>query len=165
MLYENAMKAVNYSLTVRNWLIGCHIVEYEQNGEDKAKYGTRLLEEMAKNIKTKGIKGLYTRTLRSCRIFYNLYPQIRGTVSAKLQQLCIQQNNLLLKDDRIIRGTVSPELQAESYPIAPEVLLSRLSFSHFIELIRMENSLQRLFYVELPEKKILENSIKRELKM
>ena len=40
---QNAVAAVNIHLTVRNWLIGYYIVEFEQNGEDRAKYGTELL--------------------------------------------------------------------------------------------------------------------------
>lgn len=39
-----AMKAINQMATLRNWLIGCYIVEYEQNGSDRAKYGDRLLK-------------------------------------------------------------------------------------------------------------------------
>ncbi len=62
-----------------NWLIGYYIVEYEQHGEDRAQYGTHLLEEMAKNIKARGIKGLDVRSLRSCRTFYNTYPQLSFT--------------------------------------------------------------------------------------
>lgn len=34
-----AAHAINLSLTARNWLIGYYIVEYEQNGEDRAQYG------------------------------------------------------------------------------------------------------------------------------
>jgi len=87
LLQLNAQNAVNQNLTIRNWLIGCYIVEFEQNGEDRAKYGTRLLEEMAKEIKIKGIKGLNSRALRSCRLFYVSYPQIWRSVTAKLQQI------------------------------------------------------------------------------
>ena len=36
---QSAVKAVNVYLTVRNWLIGYYIVEFEQNGEDRAQYG------------------------------------------------------------------------------------------------------------------------------
>lgn len=45
-LQEVAAKAVNRLLTIRNWLIGYYIVEYEQKGEDRAKYGERLLESI-----------------------------------------------------------------------------------------------------------------------
>lgn len=42
-LAAQANKAVNVSLTLRNWLIGLHITEYEQQGLDRAEYGTALL--------------------------------------------------------------------------------------------------------------------------
>ena len=34
-----AVKTINQATTLRNWIIGCYIVEYEQNGSDRAKYG------------------------------------------------------------------------------------------------------------------------------
>lgn len=134
-LQLNAKKIVNLNLTIRNWLVGCYIVEFEQNGEDHAKYGTRLLEEMANKIKAKGIKGLDIRSLRSCRAFYNIYPQIRGAITPELQK------HLPIP----IRGSVTAELE-EEHPISPETLLSQLSFTHFIELIRFDDPLERLFY-------------------
>ena len=82
-LQENARNAVNQNLTIRNWLFGCYIVEYEQNGEDRAKYGANLLRELAENLKSKGIKGLRSRELSTCRKFYTIYPQIWRTVFAK----------------------------------------------------------------------------------
>lgn len=94
VLQQSAQNAVNQNLTVRNWLIGCYIMEFEQNGEDRAKYGTRLLEEMAKEIKAKGIKGLNSRALRSCRLFYVSYPQIWQSVTDKLQQIDYKNFNV-----------------------------------------------------------------------
>jgi predicted nuclease of restriction endonuclease-like (RecB) superfamily len=181
LLQENAAKAVNFNLTVRNWLIGCYVVEYEQNGADRAKYGTKLLEEIAKQVKARGIKGMQLSTLRNCRMFYNLYPQIRQTVSDELQRIDFEHKiNILPQDIQIqptvsvelkiantleeqIRGTLTPELQnadnkekrirqtvtdelEETYPLSSYQLLSRLSFSHFIELIRVQDDLQRLLY-------------------
>ena len=52
-LQQNAVKAVNSHITLRNWLIGYYIVEFEQNGEDRAKYGTQLLKELANSLKIK----------------------------------------------------------------------------------------------------------------
>ena len=31
---------------MRNWLIGYYIVEYEQNGKDRAEYGAKLLKKL-----------------------------------------------------------------------------------------------------------------------
>jgi len=157
LLQQNAQKAVNQNLTIRNWLVGFYIVEFEQNGEDRAKYGTRLLEEMAKMIKTKRIKGLNLRTLRNCRLFYSTYPQIRQTVSAELQKIGMDMYKKLPFSNISIQQTVSAELQEsfpialtpelpEEYPIPSETLLCRLSFSHFIELLRKDDPLERLFY-------------------
>jgi hypothetical protein len=42
----HTVQAVNVALTLRNWLIGYHLFEYEQNGSDRAKYGERLLEHL-----------------------------------------------------------------------------------------------------------------------
>ena len=161
LLQQNAQKAVNRNLTMRNWLVGYYIVEVEQNGEDRAKYGARLLEEMAKRIKVKGIKGFNLSTLRNCRIFYNTYPQIRQTVSTELKKVGENVGKKLFFSDLQIRQTVSAELQKsfpipirgsvsrelpEEYPIPSETLLSRLSFSHFLEIIRKDDPLERLFY-------------------
>jgi predicted nuclease of restriction endonuclease-like (RecB) superfamily len=145
ILQDNAMKAVNFNLTVRNWLIGCHIVEYEQNGEDRAQYGINLLEEIASRLKSKGLKGLHRRALNTCRLFYTTYPQIWLTVSAKLNNE--QQRSVLpvLADDATIRLTVSAKSGGETV-LPPELLLTRLTFSHFIELIRVDDELHRLFY-------------------
>ena len=50
-----AIKAVNQFATLRNWLIGCYIVEYEQNGKDRAEYGSHLLQNLAKAVDRKGL--------------------------------------------------------------------------------------------------------------
>ncbi|GHT23246.1 hypothetical protein FACS189430_06220 [Bacteroidia bacterium] len=167
LLQSNATRAVNYALTLRNWLIGYYIVEYEQNGEDRAKYGDNLIANITKELSK--IKGLTGNQLYVCRSFYLCYPYFLRTVSVKLQSL----------NSFSIRGTVSPELQlieneqntilrtasvksleqsnnANLQPLSidlldngklnPDFMLSRLNFSHFIELIRIEDPLQRLFY-------------------
>ena len=55
-LQQSAVNAVNQMLTIRNWLIGYYIVEFEQNGKDRAKYGISLLKSIAENLNH--IKGL-----------------------------------------------------------------------------------------------------------
>jgi len=67
-LQQNAIKAVNIHLTIRNWIIGFYIVEFEQYGEDRAEYGSQLLELLAKKIK---VRGLSETNLKICRQFLN----------------------------------------------------------------------------------------------
>jgi hypothetical protein len=52
---QQAVKAVNVSLTVRNWLVGFYIVEFEQNGKDRAAYGQQLFKVLAQRISVKGL--------------------------------------------------------------------------------------------------------------
>ena len=49
-LQQQAVKAINRSLTIRNWLIGFYIVEFEQKGEDMAAYGEKLLADLSKEL-------------------------------------------------------------------------------------------------------------------
>ncbi|MCL2101008.1 MAG: PDDEXK nuclease domain-containing protein [Fibromonadales bacterium] len=136
-LKNNALKAVNVSLTVRNWLFGFYIVEYEQNGTDRAKYGKHLLENLSKSLAAKGLKNIAVAELSRFRQFYNVYPQIFGTLSQESLHLPKQ-----------ILETVSQELQIADNQIyvEPAKLLANLSFSHFSELIKIDDSLKRAFY-------------------
>ena len=70
---SGAIKAVNQMATLRNWLIGCYIVEYEQKGSDRAKYGDRLLKRLEEKLST---KGLNLTLFKNSRRFFLLYPQI-----------------------------------------------------------------------------------------
>jgi len=79
-----ATKAVNIGLTLRNWLIGHRIVEFEQNGKDRATYGERLLPELAQRLANAGLTRVDARELRRFRLLYTVYPQIRETVSPEL---------------------------------------------------------------------------------
>jgi hypothetical protein len=79
-----ATKAVNVGLTLRNWLIGHRIVEFEQNGKDRAAYGERLLPELAKRLASACLKRVDMRELRRFRLLYTTYPQIRETVIPEL---------------------------------------------------------------------------------
>ena len=143
----NAVKAINKAQTIRNWLIGAYIVEYEQFGKDRAKYGERLIETLVKRIASKGIN---TNLLRKSRQFYNYYPQIRDclqeisiqpTVSVELQRMIGATSNSLLPTLSQIQPTVSCEFMTNGIKI-----LSRLSFSHIAELLTIDDPMVRCFY-------------------
>lgn len=128
------VKQVNYLQTIRNWLIGCYIVEFEQNGEDRAAYGTKLLISISLKMKSKGNVGFSDRNLRQFRQFYLTYPQIWQTVSAKFKNVMIGE----------IKEGADKEHDVLMLPI--ETLINTLSFSHFIELLRLDSDLKRRFY-------------------
>ncbi len=80
---ENAVKAVNNELVKANWEIGQYIVEYEQQGKEKADYGSALLTNLAKDLKIKYGKGFSKSNIYLCRQFYIKYQKFQ-TVSGKL---------------------------------------------------------------------------------
>jgi predicted nuclease of restriction endonuclease-like (RecB) superfamily len=161
VLQENAIRNINLNLTIRNWLIGHYIVEYEQDGQDRAKYGDNLIGELAEKLKAKGLKGFSVSAMKNHRTFYLYYPQISQTVIGLLQSVDFQNNLLPPTTFSEKSQTVSGFLEVtaekniwltasakseDNMNLSSELLLSRLSYSHFIELIRIEDELQRFFY-------------------
>ena len=75
----SAVKAINRMQTMRNWLIGYYIVEFEQHGKDRAEYGTQLLKKLEERVDR---KGLTTTMFKWARKFYRLYPQMAENLPA-----------------------------------------------------------------------------------
>ena len=158
MLQQNAVRAVNQNVTARNWLVGYWIVEFEQNGEDRAKYGDKLLITLAKSLK---IKGLGATMLSKCRIFFSLYPQVGvpvlqyirnnfgnhffQTVSEKLN---LPENKLVKIFQTVSEISFPSNSQiGENLPqVGGKKIFNFLSFSHIIELLSIDNPLKRTFY-------------------
>lgn len=86
-LAKQATQAVNVSLTLRNWLIGLYIAEYELRGADRAKYGDNLLSELTKQLTSLKISNCNRRQLYRYLRFYRLYPTIVRTLSPQLNIL------------------------------------------------------------------------------
>ncbi len=129
-LQSQAIKSVSSSLTIRNWLTGYYIVEYEQKGEDRAKYGARVIENLVKRLKH--IKGMSKSNLKLFRQFYFVYPQISQIASKQFK--LVNQKSLTLSD------------QFKNSQIDVKKLLNSCSFTHLIELIKIDDPLKRLFY-------------------
>jgi len=155
-LQAQAAHAVNLSLTARNWLVGYYIVEFEQQGEDRAKYGENLLNNIAKELSRKGMEA---RRLREYRQFYRVYPQIGNNVIDYLQKNAVV--NLSANDSQIwqlptaisqnadskintIRQTASAKLEEWCTP--PEWLFNRLNYSSLSYIAGLDNPLKRAFY-------------------
>jgi len=149
---QQAIKAVNQSLTVRNWLIGFYIVEFEQKGEDRAVYGSNLLEELSKKI---NIPGLAPRSLRQFRSFYLVYPQIAQVAYQQLKTINIkgipiwqtQSAKLQTHDNHIINTEKLTKNESHQYQVIDVIkLTTKLSFSHLVELLSISDPLKRAYY-------------------
>ena len=118
-----AVRAINQMATLRNWLIGYYIVEYEQEGSDRAKYGDRLLKRLEESVNT---KGLNVTLFQISRIFYTYYPQIGDIIYATASHKLPQEK---------IYAMLSHEFVTN-----PKDLLSKLSFSHISEIMTQERN-------------------------
>ena len=117
---SSAIKAINRMQTMRNWLIGYYIVEFEQHGKDRAEYGTQLLKKLEERVNR---KGLTRNTFQSSRNFYRIYPQM---IENFKNRICT---------------TVSCK-----FITSGETLVSKLSFSHINEIMKVDDPLARYFY-------------------
>lgn len=144
---SSAVRAINRMQTMRNWLIGYYIVEFEQHGKDRAEYGTQLLKKLEERVNRKGLNVTLFQTSRN---FYSLYPQMGGlfvpneiysTLSNKLGTDSSFISELADNKTNAICATASHKLQT-----SPEMIVSRLSFSHLREIMSVDDPLARYFY-------------------
>ena len=156
VMQVQATHAINLSLTARNWLIGHHIVEYEQCGKDRAQYGTQLLNNLAAKINR---RGLNARRLREFRLFYSRYPQLGPKVISFIGKL-VQGNNDIASFE--IWQSPTAKLQnvenqeneiwrlatakLEQYQTPPDKLFQRLNFTSLLYLSSIDDDIKRAFY-------------------
>jgi predicted nuclease of restriction endonuclease-like (RecB) superfamily len=80
---RNAINAINTELLLTKWEIGKYIIEFEQDGDEKAEYGSNLLNKLSVDLKLRYGKGFSRRNILDMRRFYSCFP-IWQTLSAKL---------------------------------------------------------------------------------
>ncbi|MDR2473903.1 MAG: PDDEXK nuclease domain-containing protein [Tannerella sp.] len=100
-----AVRSVNETLLETNWNIGKYIVEYEQGGNPKAKYGDQLLVNLSRDLTLLHGRGFSRSNLTYMRLFYLRFP------------IC-------------------------------ETLSHKLTWSHYFELLKIDDELERSFYYQ-----------------
>ena len=139
--YSATVKAINRFATIRNYVIGFYIVEYEQHGNDRAKYGDRLLKRLAESVNKRGIN---ETILKNCRRFYLAYPQIKDyltAISPTASKKSLGKSPTLSDKSSQISPTLS-----DNFVTPAAELVSKLSFSHIVEILTIDDPLARFFY-------------------
>ena len=139
--YSATVKAINRFATIRNYVIGFYIVEYEQHGNDRAKYGDRLLKRLAESVNKRGIN---ETILKNCRRFYLAYPQIKEYLTA-ISPTASEKSLGKSPTASDKSSQISPTLSDNFITPAAE-LVSKLSFSHIVEILTIDDPLARFFY-------------------
>lgn len=176
-LLENARKraivAVNQTMVLTYFEIGRMIVEEEQNGENRAEYGKRLLKDLSFHLTEKFGRGFSETNLRQMRNFYDLYSeQIQQTLSAefkiidetqKTQTLSAEFQNIEIQKDinsetpsRISEKEISSkeltnleksQTLSDLFKISQTPSINfNLSWSHYLKLMRIKDKNERKFY-------------------
>ncbi len=140
-LAAQAGRAVNVALTLRNWLIGGHIAEYELKGADRAKYGDKLIDSLAAELTRQGVSRCDRRELYRYRTFYLAYPGIVESLTPQFGRRAVAAGRLRSAGQTAIVESLTPELPAKT-----SELVSKLSFTHISELLNVEDQAARAFY-------------------
>ena len=155
-LQNNARLIINRHVTAKAWLTGYYIVEYEQKGEDRAKYGEKLIQNLAKQL---GSKKFSVTTLKIYRQFYVTYPQLASPVAQFLDnylaigqsatgQLVLPENQSIEKSQSLTDQFIVPTTAQKALPILVDSfnIFNRLSFTHLVALLPIADPLERAFY-------------------
>ena len=102
---NNATIAVNQYLVETYWKIGQYVVEFEQDGKERADYGKALIDNLARDLSIRLGRGFSRSNLIYMRLFYMEFP-----ISEKPSHL--------------------------------------LSWSHYVELLKISDKLERSFYLQ-----------------
>jgi predicted nuclease of restriction endonuclease-like (RecB) superfamily len=153
LIRARAVRAVDLSLVVRNWLFGRYIVEFEQDGADRAAYGAGLMDALAERLKSHGIKGGSVTRLRLYRSFYRDYQQIgqplSGLLSLENDAAGIQPTLSVESSSAVLTPQIQPTPSGELALVESVNLLSQrfpLGWSHYVELLTIDSPDERRFY-------------------
>lgn len=161
-LQNKAARSVDIALVVRNWLFGGYIVQYQQNGSDRAEYGSGLLKELSKVLSKKLGRGFSVDNLELMRKFYIAY---QGVVSdhkksETLSRIFESISETLPRKSLITQ--VSPlNLEEICHALSEKF---RLGWSHYVTLQTIQSDAERKFYeIEAVENSWSVRELKRQI--
>ena len=144
---SSAARAADRSLVVRNWLFGWYIVEYEQQGADRAEYGAQTLMTLSAALKAKIGRGFSVDALERMRRFYLLFDHVLSEAPAGEKSATPSR----ISDDSAIAETLSriSPLPAERISHTLITKLARhfpLGWSQYAVLLSLDDADARRFY-------------------
>ena len=138
VLQNNARLVINRHVTAKAWLTGYYIVEYEQKGADRAKYGEQLLKSLSERL---GKKKYSVTTLKIYRQFYQVYSHLDKEVAGFL--LSQSQIGQSVTDQF---GGIAVSDKIAPLAVKSNLLFNKLSFTHLVAILPITDPLERAFY-------------------
>ncbi|MEK6616212.1 MAG: DUF1016 N-terminal domain-containing protein, partial [Bacteroidota bacterium] len=154
---QAAYRNVNLLQALTNFLVGKTIVEYEQQGKNRAEYGKAQLQSISRKLTKEFGRGYSTDNLELMRAFYLVYqkrieiilPPISETVSRK----SLGKDSIEQKKSSQALAIKSPTQKSETVSriSSNEKHLQKLSWSHFVLLMKMDEKERRFYEIETAE--------------
>jgi predicted nuclease of restriction endonuclease-like (RecB) superfamily len=155
-MQHQATRSVNLSLVVRNWLFGWYIVEYEQNGTDRAEYGCGTLKRLSTVLTEIAGRGFSVDSLEQVRRFYLVYHdmltfqeksetpfRIFDIPKSETVSRISDAPPRLATDLHLVGGFNQEELAAIARRLA---MCFKLNWSHYVTLLTIDHPDERRFY-------------------
>ena len=141
-----AVREINKAQVLAYWEIGHEIIEFEQKGRVRAEYGEGLIKRLSKDMTEKFGKGCSEMNVRNMRRFYLEFPtQIQQTLSVKSQKFQTPSG----KSETVSRKSSIQQTASGKFQISrtlSDEFEPMLSWSHYCELLKVEEPLARSFY-------------------
>jgi len=125
-----AARSVNAVMTATYWLVGRRIVELEQGGAVRAGYGEALLKRLSADLTARFGRGFSVDNLETMRVFFLAYPP------AAISETASRKSPATRRSETLSRETGPAELAGRF----------RLSWSHYVLLVRTRSEYARIFY-------------------
>ncbi len=132
---QHVATTVNTTEVYTKYYIGQHIVEEQQQGESRAKYGQQVLQSLSRRLTERFGKGWSVDTLEKCRMFYQVY---RNSATA------LRKSEM--PPAKLCPITANDEISASVLRKSEDNVRFSLSWSHYLVLMRIEDPNARSFY-------------------
>ena len=163
---RSASRAIDRTLVVRNWLFGWYIVEYEQSGADRAKYGAQTLKNLSAALKERIGRGFSVRSLEQFRRFFLQFDKIIPQ-TGKSQTLSAISAAAHIPQTPSAKSAASREGLSQVLQSASTALLPRLplGWSHYVTMLSVTDPDARRFYeIEAADNGWSVRELKRQLR-
>ncbi|OGS59732.1 MAG: hypothetical protein A3J79_08830, partial [Elusimicrobia bacterium RIFOXYB2_FULL_62_6] len=133
-----AARSVNTAQVASNWLIGREIVEEEQQGMRRARYGAKLMQNLALRLGREYGPGYGILNLKLFKRFYLTYPELTGCRKGYAVRNLFQPEPLA--------PLSRPDHTLQERGWKPGVIHSNLSWTHYRRLLHVDTAAARAFY-------------------
>jgi|SRR5271157_189220 len=133
---KHSVRSLNAIMACTYWEVGRRIVEHEQQGQKRAKYGEALIERLALDLTAKLGRGFSRSNLWQMRDFYLSWPILQTLSGESLPPEPISEDKSKLQTMSGLSAD-HREIQLHRFP---------LPWSHYVRMLAVKSKEARAFY-------------------